>query len=205
MNSRQVFLFYTVGRQPLPDKQKWSGASHLGPKDVQWAEIEHAIAADDREGQGPVYFVAPEEFAGDQRSSYNQDLLFSLRVSQQGARPSVSDIVIVGGSGQELSLPIFAQENPTPSAKTQDYRFRIHADPMFQWQPRLNELDFIGVLSNVTALKIRATYAHNDVGFLSNIHLGTAGLAPSAADPREAKWVEQCECLEGFVTFLTGV
>ncbi|VDM85567.1 unnamed protein product, partial [Strongylus vulgaris] len=72
------------------------------------------------------------------------------------------DIVIVGGDGQELSLPIFAQDNPTPGPENQ----------------------------------IRGTYSHQDVGFLSNVHLGTAGLAPSS-DPRPANWVEHCDCLNG--------
>ncbi|CAI4228685.1 unnamed protein product [Auanema sp. JU1783] len=187
-----------ISTQFESDKQKWGAISQMGFQDAQWTELDHAVAVSDVNG-APVYFNAPEQFLGDQRSSYNQDLLFTLRVSQPGARASAQDVVIVGGGGQELSLAIFAQENPVPSSRPQQYRFRIHADSMFQWNPRLNELDFIGVLSNVTALKIRGTYQHKDLGFLSDVHLGTAGLAPSETDPRDAKWVESCDCLEGFV------
>ncbi|KAK6112254.1 Laminin-like protein lam-2 [Brugia pahangi] len=179
-------------------KEFWSAASLRGPEDIQWAEMDKAIAVSDIDGS-PVYFVAPIQFTGDQRASYNQDLWFTLRVQKAQVHPSARDILIVGQEGQELTIPIFAQENPIPSVNEQTYRFRIHANPVFQWSPRLNELDFIGILSNVSALKIRGTYSIEDVGFLSNVHLGSAGLATSADEPREAHWIESCNCLEGFI------
>lgn len=37
------------------------------------------------------------------------------------------------------------------------------------------------------------------MGFLSDVQLGSAGLAPTGDEPKEANWIESCTCLEGFV------
>lgn len=179
----------------MEGKDRWTAVSRLGPHDTQWAEMDKAVAVSDVDGT-PVYFVAPEHFTGDQRQSYNQDLWFTLRVQQSQVQPSARDVVIVNGHGQELSVPIFAQDNPMPTTEEQQYRFRIHANPSYQWSPRYNEPDFIGMLSNITALKIRGTYSKGDVGFLSKVHLGSASLAATGDDPRPAKWVELCSCFD---------
>src|SRR5208283_2246536 len=68
-----------------------------------------------QQGGDPVYYVAPENFLGDRRFAYDQTLTFSLRLSQDGARASIHDIILEG-RGQEseiikISIPIFAQGN----------------------------------------------------------------------------------------------
>lgn len=45
-------------------------------------------------GHEPVYLQAPERYLGDQRGSYNQDLVFTLRLSDNGARVSIDDLVL---------------------------------------------------------------------------------------------------------------
>ncbi|MCP9257374.1 Laminin-like protein lam-2 [Dirofilaria immitis] len=173
-------------------KQQWIAGSLRGLENIQWAEMDKAIAVSDIDGS-PVYFVAPAQFIGDQRASYNQDLWFTLRVQKpqryNNCWPRRS----------RINDTNFAQENPMPTINEQTYRFRIHADPIFQWSPRLNELDFIGILSNISAIKIRGTYSAGDVGFLSNIHLGSAGLITPTDESHEAHWIELCNCLEGFI------
>lgn len=39
------------------------------------------------------------------------------------------------------------------------YKFRLHENPDYGWQPRLSSRDFFSVLSNLTAIKIRGTYS----------------------------------------------
>ena len=146
-------------------------------------------------GREPVYFLAPDRFLGDQRASYNQRLLFSLRISDTGGRASIEDIVLQG-SGLSISLPIFGQGNELPGMQSQLYQFRLHEHPDYGWNPRLSSSDFISVLSNLTALKIRATYTPRGVGFLDNVKLETARRGASGPP---ANWIERCNCPEGYV------
>ncbi len=103
-------------------------------------------------------FLFVERYLGDQRFSYNRYLTFTLRVGDAaGARASIIDVVLEG-SGQKVSGPIFAAGNQMPGVATKSYRFRLHENREYQWSPRLNAQDFVAVLSNLTAIKIRGTY-----------------------------------------------
>ena len=108
-------------------------------------------------------FFTAERYLGDQRFSYNQFLSFELQIGEETARPSVVDIIIEG-SGQRIATHVFAQSNPVPGVTTQQFAFRLHEDPEYQWSPRLKAQEFISILANVTAIKIRAVYNPNGKG-----------------------------------------
>lgn len=97
-------------------------------------------------GADPIYAIAPELYTGDRRYSYDQFLSFALRLSQDGARASIQDVIIEGrGMDSELlriSIPIFAQGNPLPTREKQEYKFRLHEHPDYQWSPRLSAFEF---------------------------------------------------------------
>lgn len=100
-----------------------------------------------------------DRYLGDQRLSYNLLLTFTLRVGDEGARPSGADVIIEGGSGQRISAAINAQANPRPRTVKEDYKFRLNEHASYEWTPRLNSVDFMRLLSNITAIKIRGTYS----------------------------------------------
>ncbi|XP_071512701.1 laminin subunit gamma-1 isoform X2 [Panulirus ornatus] len=146
-------------------------------------------------GRDKVYFLAPDRFLGDQRASYNHDLSFFLRVGELGPQASTEDIVLEG-AGLTISAPIFAQGNSLPSTQKQKYTFRLHEDSQFGWSPRLASRDFMSLLSNLTAIKIRGTYIYEGRGFLDDVMLETARRGVFGAP---ASWIEICTCPEGYV------
>ena len=100
------------------------------------------------------------KYLGDQRFSYNQFFSFDLRIGEEDARPSVVDIVFESGD-QRFSSAIFVQGNQMPGITTHNYKFRLNERPSSQWTPRLKAQDFIAVLANLTAVKVRGTYSAN--------------------------------------------
>lgn len=177
-------------------KERWMAVSRSGQDmETQYNGITGKLGVS-APSMEVIYFSAPDRYLGDQRFSYNQFLSFELRIGEETARPSVVDIMIESGE-QHVATHIFAQSNKVPGVVGQNYSFRLHEDPQFQWTPRLKPQEFISILANVTAFKIRGTYNPEGVGFLDNVHLGTAHQGFNGGD--EARWVEQCTCPEGYI------
>lgn len=143
----------------------------------------------------PVYFVAPDKFLGDQRASYNQNLTFHLRIGENGPEYTTRDVVLEG-AGFSVAQAIFGQNNPVPTVKDNEFTFRLHEHEDFSWSPRLPARDFMSLLSNLSAIKIRGTYTPEGVGFLDDVRLQAARRG-AAGQP--AQWIEMCTCPGGYV------
>ncbi|XP_035213490.1 laminin subunit gamma-1-like [Stegodyphus dumicola] len=177
------------------DKERWRAADSKGTDisiifNPSNQNIE--VTAVSRE---PVYFIAPVRYLGDQRTAYNQFLSFTLKISEDGPQATLEDIVLEG-SGLSISLPIFGQGNPLPTTFNQEYKFRIHEHSVYGWNPRLTAHDFLTILSDLTAIKIKGTYTYGGTGYLNNVQLRGAQRSPIGI---EATWVEMCTCPEGYV------
>ncbi|KAJ8665186.1 hypothetical protein QAD02_006848 [Eretmocerus hayati] len=177
--------------------ERWSASIAGSSVPVTYDALNQAIsvATQDRDN---VYFVAPDRYLGDQRASYKQDLSFSLKIDGRGAAPTPRDIILEGGNGQEVYQQIFGQNNPVPNTNLQEYTFRLHEHIDYGWQPHLSNRQFISILANLTAIKIRGTYTHKGKGYLDDVKLETAHRG-AVGEP--ADWIENCECpkAQGYV------
>ncbi|XP_001604560.2 laminin subunit gamma-1 [Nasonia vitripennis] len=175
--------------------ERWSANVAGKAMPVTYDSISQSISATaaDRDN---VYFVAPDRFLGDQRTSYNQDLSFTLKISDNGPAPTARDIILEGGNGQQITQPIFGQNNSLPSTNATEFIFRLHEHPDYGWLPRLNSRAFISILANLTSIKVRGTYTHQGKGELYDVKLETAHRG-AAGEP--ADWVEHCNCPTGYV------
>ncbi|KAL3871372.1 hypothetical protein ACJMK2_039377 [Sinanodonta woodiana] len=196
-NSASGYYTHAITTDFETGKQRWTAEDRSNNAvETQYNGILQNLGVSAPSGTDMVYFVAPSRYLGDHKFSYNQYLTYKLRIGEEAVRPSIVDIVIQSG-GQQISAPFYAQNNPEPGIEVKEYRFRLHENPDYQWYPQLTSEGFISILSNITAIKIRATYNREGVGFIDDIKLETArrGLNGGSA----ASWIEQCTCPDGYV------
>ncbi|XP_072275869.1 laminin subunit gamma-2 [Pyxicephalus adspersus] len=141
----------------------------------------------------PLYFNAPGAFLGDQSHSYGQVLTITFRVDRGRHRAGVEDIVLEGG-GLRVTAPLTSSKNALPCRLPQTYTFKLDELSFSPWTPRISHFEFRRLLSNVTALRIRATYGEYSTGYLQSITLVSARPGSGEAAP----WVEKCECPVGY-------
>lgn len=77
-----------------------------------------------------------------------------------------------------------------------EYSFRLHEHPKYEWSPRLTDREFMTILSNLTAIRIRGTYGNHGAGYLEKFKLETAHRGSSGYP---ANWIETCTCPKGYV------
>ncbi|XP_059472124.1 laminin subunit gamma-1 isoform X2 [Neocloeon triangulifer] len=176
-------------------QDRWTAQEASGQStSLQYNALTQSIALS-AVGNAPVYFIAPDRFLGDMRASYNRDLSFKLRIGSEGPSSSVEDIILEG-DGEKVVQTIFGQGNDLPKTSIREYTFRLHEDSEYGWQPRLSAREYMRILSNLTAIKIRGTYTYDGVGYLKDFKLQTARRDTGG---KPANWIEMCTCPEGYV------
>lgn len=178
-------------------RERWRAITSSGEVfELKFSQMSQSIAVAARPDGQIIYFLAPERFLGDQRASYNRLIKFKLQlVGQFGPNPSQTD-VILEGAGTRISLPIFAQYHQMPNDQPQVYAFRLHENSEYAWQPSLSSRAFMSILSNLTAIKIRATYSDRGEAYLDDVELQTAQRGGAG---QQALWIERCTCPTGYL------
>ncbi|KTF72772.1 hypothetical protein cypCar_00028543 [Cyprinus carpio] len=137
--------------------------------------------------------TAQASYLGNQALSYGQTLSFALRLDRGVRRPSTSD-VILEGAGLKVSASLGDLRTVVHCGKKITYTFKLDEQPGSKWKPQLSSTEFQTLLSNLTAIKIRATFGENGRGYLDDVSLVSAKLGPGTP----AIWVEKCRCPAGY-------
>lgn len=179
------------------DSEGWIAKDKRGSEvPFQYNSLGRNIGSTSVYQDNPVYFYAPVKFLGDRKFAYNRNLSFSLQVNGDNPLSTLEDIIIEG-NGIRISSPIFGQGNPFPASHRNYYTFRLNEDMGYGWTPQMSNRDFISLLSNITAIKIKTTYTMSGSGSIDDIVLETALQSPGMEHER-ASWVETCTCPTGY-------
>uniref|UniRef100_A0A8C2ETD6 Laminin, gamma 2 n=1 Tax=Cyprinus carpio TaxID=7962 RepID=A0A8C2ETD6_CYPCA len=177
-----------------PEGWRAATAQGVNPSKVQfrWSPTHKDIEVISKEVL-PVYLFAPASYLGNQALSYSQTLSFALRLDRGVRRPSTSD-VILEGAGLKVSASLGDLRTVVHCGKKITYTFKLDEQPGSKWKPQLSSTEFQTLLSNLTAIKIRATFGENGRGYLDDVSLVSAKLGPGTP----AVWVEKCRCPAGY-------
>lgn len=131
------------------------------------------VSIDDLTIGGVTFFIAPAKFLGNQSAAFGSNLTFDLQQVYSGSPNQFDDAdVILQGAG--LTLVFDTGYHPANGAWTS------YSVPLIANGWKLNSLSgaavsdeqFITVLSDLSALKIRAEYrTGSDIGLLDNVTL----------------------------------
>ena len=179
------------------DSERWIAKDKRGNEvPFQYNSLSRNIGSTSIYQDNPVYFNAPEKFLGDKKYAYNRNFSFSLQISGDNPLATLEDIVIEG-NGIRVSSPIFGQGNPIPNTQRNYYTFRLNEDMTYGWTPPVTTREFMSLLSNITAIKIKTTYTMSGAGSIDDVIFETAIQSPGMEHER-ATWVETCTCPEGY-------
>ncbi|KPJ00552.1 Laminin subunit gamma-1 [Papilio xuthus] len=196
-SSAPKYQAYEITAHFIRDAEKWGAEDdQRKPAPLQFNANTQNIAVKSK-GSEIIYFVTSNLFLGDQRPSYNHDLKFSLRLGESRGYPSSQDIILEG-SRASVSMNIYGQNNPEPTDQIQEYTFRLHEDPRYGWTPTLSNFEFMSILQNLTAIKIRGTYNKGGEGYMMSFKLDTANIGREKGSA-PANWVEKCSCPKAYV------
>ncbi|CAF0980234.1 unnamed protein product [Didymodactylos carnosus] len=144
-----------------------------------------------------ITFEAPSKYLGDRTLSYNQLLTFILILR---AQPTLNrmythyDVSIESGDRTRVGVVIYGGIPQTiPSEEPLTFRYRLNEQ---SWTPSLSFIDFMRLLSNITSIKIHATFGiDHAVSFLGEVTLGHSQLSSGLFSVSN---VESCTCPTGY-------
>ncbi|CAF3482923.1 unnamed protein product [Rotaria sordida] len=187
----------------------WRAVNQTGHEVHVYSDTGSYIYVQALPGQDLTFEASPR-YLGDRTLSYNQFLTFILILrapANVNRMYTHADVAIEGANGVKVGVVIYGGVPQTiPSEEPLTFRFRLNEQ---SWSPTLSFLEFMRLLSNITAIRIHATFGvDNAVSFLGEITLGhstpSTGLFPignieTCSPCPQGYYGERCEyCAFGY-------
>ncbi|XP_022240109.1 laminin subunit gamma-1-like [Limulus polyphemus] len=190
------YVKYVIASTFNTDEEQWMALTNEGETlPLLYDSIDQNVRVSVHEPLNKtIYFVASDRYLGDQRASYNQTLSFTLKTGDKRSTVSADDLILES-ENTKISIPITEQNNTLPTTRGKKFKFILNEQSVFGWKPQLDVYKFLTILSNLTALKIRANFSPKGKTYLYDVRLESARLSTKG---EIASWVENCSCPRGY-------